>query len=177
MPKRSLVNQARQIRLASQMIEYGARIQVLEAETTLSRDRLIRLYKELRGSSPSKGMLPFSADWFVTWRPNIHSSLFYSFYRFLVDVAKETRIDAMMRAYEMYLEHTSNDQEVELTFTRAWTLLRFVESSVLGLCRCTTCGANFIAHAYTPSANYVCGLCRPPSRAGKRTTPAGSTVH
>lgn len=44
----------------------GARLQMLESETQLSRGRLIKLYKELRGSPPPKGMLPFSTDWFMT---------------------------------------------------------------------------------------------------------------
>ena len=30
--------------------------------------------------SPPKGMLPLSADWFVTWLPNVHSSFFYNIY-------------------------------------------------------------------------------------------------
>ena len=61
----------------------GARLQVLESETTLSRERLLRLYKEINGESPPKGMLPFSTDWFLTWQPNIHSSLFLGSYRHL----------------------------------------------------------------------------------------------
>jgi flagellar transcriptional activator FlhC len=165
--QKSLVDEARQTQLAIRMIGYGARIQVLEAETNLSRERLIRLYKELMGKSPSKGMLPFSADWFLTWRPNIHASLFCSFYRFLVDVAQEDRLDAMLSAYRVYLEQVSNKDDIELTFTRAWTLVRFMESSILGQCRCTQCGGKFIAYAYEPAASYVCGLCRPPARAGK----------
>ncbi|CAD6558632.1 Flagellar transcriptional regulator FlhC [Paraburkholderia hiiakae] len=170
---KSLLDEAKQTQLAIRMIGYGARMQVLEAETTLSRDRLIRLYKELCGKSPSKGMLPYSADWFVTWRPNIHASLYYSFYRFLLDVAQEEHVDAFLSAYQLYLEHTSNSGEVVLTFTRAWTLLRFVERSVLGLCTCTQCGGQFVSHAYEPASNYVCGLCRPPSRAGKLNTTFG----
>jgi flagellar transcriptional activator FlhC len=172
---KSLLNEVQQTQLAVRMIGYGARIQLLEAETTLSRERLIRLYKELCGKSPSKGMLPFSADWFITWRQNIHASLYYSFYRFLLDVACEERVNAMLSAYQLYLEYTSNSSEIVLTFTRAWTLIRFVESDVLGLCTCTRCGGRFLAHAYEPAANYVCGLCRPPSRAGKLKTLAGNT--
>lgn len=47
-----------------ELITTGARLQMLESETQLSRGRLIKLYKELRGSPPPKGMLPFSTDWF-----------------------------------------------------------------------------------------------------------------
>ncbi|MBU6492749.1 MAG: flagellar transcriptional regulator FlhC, partial [Burkholderiales bacterium] len=73
MRSKSVVHEAKQIQLAIELVELGARLQMLEAETTLSRDRLIKLYKELKGVSPPKGMLPFSTDWFVTWLPNIHS--------------------------------------------------------------------------------------------------------
>ena len=78
MADKSVVSELHQIQLAIELIELGARLQVLETETELSRGRLIRLYKEIRGASPPKGMLPFSTDWFVTWLPNIHSSLFYN---------------------------------------------------------------------------------------------------
>ena len=80
MASKSVSQEADDILLASSMITLGARLQVLEAETSLSHDRLARLYREIRGCSPPKGMLPFSVDWFMTWLPNIHSSLFYNVY-------------------------------------------------------------------------------------------------
>ncbi len=73
--------EAHEVLLASELIRLGARMQLLEAEIALSRDRLLRLYKEIRGSSPPKGMLPFSADWFVSWQPNIHATLFATFWQ------------------------------------------------------------------------------------------------
>src|SRR5687768_595083 len=76
MGKKSVVSEAREIQTAIEMINLGARLQLLESETNLSRERLIKLYKELKGVSPPKGMLPFSTDWFLTWQPNIHSSIF-----------------------------------------------------------------------------------------------------
>ena len=60
------------------LINLGARLQVLESETDLSYERLLRLYKEVSGKSPSKGQLPFSTDWFMTWQPNIHATLLAS---------------------------------------------------------------------------------------------------
>ena len=71
---KSLVSEARQTQLAIDLIKHGARLQLLEAETTLSRERLLKLYKEVRGVSPPKGMLPFSTDWFISWQPNIRPS-------------------------------------------------------------------------------------------------------
>src|SRR5690606_39507992 len=40
------------------------------------------LYREIRKASPPKGMLPYSVDWFMTWLPNIHATMFYSHFQF-----------------------------------------------------------------------------------------------
>ena len=73
MTARSLLDDNRQIQRAIRMIQLGARLQMLQSETELPYERLLKLYKEVAGKSPSKGQLPFSADWFMTWQPNIHS--------------------------------------------------------------------------------------------------------
>lgn len=156
-----------QVQLAIDLVELGARIQVLESETELSRSRLLRLYKEVRGDSPPRGMLPFSTDWFVTWLPNIHSSLFYNFYQQLTEDHGCDRMEAFVRAYRLYLEQMKLEgSEPVLGLTRAWTLLRFCESEQLELLPCGDCGGRFIAHAHTPMQDFVCGICAPPSRAG-----------
>ncbi len=158
----------RQVQLAIELIELGARLQVLESETDLSRGRLIKLYKEIRGMSPPKGMLPFSTDWFITWMPNIHSSLFYNIYRQLHDSMGGNRMESVVRAYRLYLEQISlDDGEPVLGLTRAWTLVRFFESEMLELAPCTSCGGHFVVHAHSPVQDFVCGICMPPSRAGK----------
>ena len=79
MRNKSVITEANEIRLAVDLVKLGARLQLLEAETNLSRERLLKLYKEVKGESPPKGMLPFSTDWFMTWQPNIHASLFMSY--------------------------------------------------------------------------------------------------
>jgi flagellar transcriptional activator FlhC len=170
MKKTSVVNEAEQIQLAIRMIKLGARLQLLESQTTLSRERLIKLYKELKGVSPPKGMLPFSTDWFLTWQPNIHSSIFYNIYKFMVGYADVKGIDAIIKAYSLYQQQVvEQDSDVEpvLSMTRAWTLVRFVESKMLRLKRCNCCGGDFIVNTYDLNQNYVCNLCHVPSRAGK----------
>lgn len=168
MSQKSLVDEMHQVQLAIELIELGARLQVLETETELSRTRLIKLYKEVRGMSPPKGMLPFSTDWFITWLPNVHSSLFYTIYISLKDTAGCERIDAFVKAYRLYDEQMSLENvEPVLGLTRAWTLVRFFESDLLQLNRCTRCHGQFVAHAHSPAQHYVCGICQPPSRAGK----------
>jgi flagellar transcriptional activator FlhC len=162
------MDEMHQVQLAIELIELGARLQVLETETELSRTRLIRLYKEVRGMSPPKGMLPFSADWFITWLPNIHSSLFYNIYvSFLTRTCCE-RINAFVKAYRLYNEQIALEGvEAVLGLTRAWTLVRFFESDILQRSQCTRCAGHFVSHAHTPTQAYVCGICQPPSRAGK----------
>jgi len=165
---KSVVSEARQIELAMELIELGARLQVLEAETSLSRERLLKLYKEVKGESPPKGMLPFSTDWFITWQPNIHASLFIQIHESLTRQAGARGIAAAITAYRLYLEHVRlRGLEPLLSFTRAWTLLRFFEAKLLQTAPCTRCNGRYVVHALELYDDFVCGLCAPPSRAGK----------
>lgn len=169
MAGKSLISEAKQIGLAVQLIKLGARLQMLEIETTLSRERLLNLYKEVRGESPPKGMLPFSTDWFVTWQPNIHSSLYINIHRYIIQHARLTGVEAVMKAYELYREQMpcQEGEEPVLSITRAWTLVRFFDSNMLTTAKCCECGGDFVTHAFDISKGYACGLCHMPSRAGK----------
>jgi flagellar transcriptional activator FlhC len=168
MRNKSVVTEAYQIQIAVKLIELGARLQLLQEETSLSRERLLKLYKEVRGVSPSKGMLPYSTDWFMSWSPNIHSSLFMDIHQFLVAHAELSGVEALVKAYCLYQEQiqVSGDEPV-LSVTRAWFLVRFFDAKMLQLTGCTECNGHFVVHADELYANYVCGICRPPSRAGK----------
>jgi len=172
MTAKSVLGEVRQIQLAVELIELGARLQFLETEVGLSRERLIRLYKELKGVSPPKGLLPFSTDWYMTWLANIHSSMFYNLYRFMLHEASESGLQALIKAYRLYSEQIqSHGGEIVLDFTRAYTMVRFFDSDMLQLSTCTRCGGHFVAHAHDHKHGYVCVLCRPPSRAGKARAP------
>jgi flagellar transcriptional activator FlhC len=176
MRNKSVVSEAKQINLAIELVDLGARLQVLEAETSLSRERLLKLYKEVKGKSPPKGMLPFSTDWFMSWQPNIHSSLFIDIHGFLVEHAGLRGIKAIIGAYRLYLEHVKvNDLECVLSLTRAWSLVRFFDAKMLVTVPCTQCSGRFIAHAMDLHQNFVCGMCHVPSRAGK-TRKAAATI-
>ncbi|MBS0967502.1 flagellar transcriptional regulator FlhC [Chimaeribacter arupi] len=170
MSEKSIVQEAKDIHLAMELITLGARLQMLESETQLSRGRLIKLYKELRGSPPPKGMLPFSTDWFMTWEQNIHSSMFYNIYLFLTQKGRCNGVEAVIKAYRLYLEQCPQQagEAPVLALTRAWTLVRFVDSGMLQMSGCTCCSGAFITHAHHPANTFVCSLCQPPSRAVKR---------
>jgi len=55
MSARSLLEDSRQIVKAIRMIELGARLQMLQSETNLPYERLLKLYKEVAGETPSPG--------------------------------------------------------------------------------------------------------------------------
>jgi flagellar transcriptional activator FlhC len=173
---KSVVGEAREVSRAIELIKLGARLQVLESEISLSRERLLRLYKEVAGVSPSKGMLPFSTDWFMTWQPSIHSSLFFNLYATVSKASGIDRVDALIRAYRLYQEHLALCGLPEvLSITRAWRLIKFCDAGMLDSARCTECNGRFVVHKYEPTASFVCGLCAPPARAGKTRQAAGTT--
>lgn len=169
MTKKSVVAESREIQLAIEMINLGARLQLLESETSLSRERLLKLYKELKGVSPPKGLLPFSVDWFITWQPNIHASFFMGIHKYLLAHAQISGIEAVLKAYKLYLEQMppGPGEEPVLSLTRAWTLVRFFNSKMLMTARCGACGGEFVVNRLDLRKNYICGLCHMPSRAGK----------
>ena len=169
MPRtKSILDEARQIERAVELIHLGARLQVLESETDLSYERLLRLYKEVAGKSPSKGQLPFSTDWFMTWQPNIHASLFLNIHEYLNKAAALEEIDAVIKAYKLYLEEVKvQGLEPMLSLTRAWRLVKFADNGMLTMTKCSCCGGHFVTHPHEIARHYVCGLCNPPARAGK----------
>jgi flagellar transcriptional activator FlhC len=164
----SLLEQNRQIGVAIRLIKLGARLQMLEAETQLPYERLLKLYKEVAGKSPSKGQLPFSTDWFVSWQPNIHASLFYNIHEYLQKASDMDNIEAIIKAYEMYQsEVDSAGVDPLISITRAWRLMKFVDCGMLETTKCVSCHGRFINHSYELAGGYRCGLCAPPPRAGK----------
>lgn len=169
MSAKTVAGEAQQVRIAIDLIEMGARLQLLQEETSLSRERLLRLYKEIKLESPSKGMLPYSTDWFMSWQPNIHSSLFMDVYQFLLKNAGIDGVQALITAYRLYLDQVQGIEDAEpvLSITRAWFMIRFFKAKMLQLTPCKECGGHFVTHSNDLLSNYVCGICHPPARAGK----------
>lgn len=163
MYKGSVAEEAREVLRAIELIRLGARMPVLERELALSRDRISRIYRETKRALPPKGALPFSTDWYFARLPNIHASLFYNIYLFLRDEAKCSRFDALTRAYRLYLEHCESAQiERVLSFTRAWSLLRFFEGRLLTLTRCAACSGRFVRRMQETHAGSPCLMCAAP---------------
>ena len=175
---KSVLNESKQIERAARLIEMGARMQVLESETTLSYERLIRLYKEIAGKSPSKGQLPFSTDWFLTWQENIHSSLFLNIYEYLSKGVDLDSVDLLTKAYRLYNEQVAAAEiEPLLSFTRAWRLVKFIDANMLELTQCSQCKGKFVTDMYENARHFVCGMCNPPARAGKSKSAGALMLH
>jgi flagellar transcriptional activator FlhC len=79
---KTVLGEAQQIKIATDLIEMGARLQVLQEETSLSRERLLKLYKEVKGESPSKGMLPYSTDWLSAGNPTFTHPCLWEYINF-----------------------------------------------------------------------------------------------
>jgi len=113
-------------------------------------------------------MLPFSTDWFMTWQPNIHCSLFMNFYSTCIKHTDLEDGECLVKAYKLYREQiTALGLPEVLSLTRAWRLVKFFDAGMLTTTACKTCEGNFVVHTYDLVGNYECGLCNMPSRAGK----------
>ncbi len=166
---KSVLNESKQIERAAMLIQMGARMQVLESETTLSYERLIRLYKEIAGKSPSKGQLPFSTDWFLT--------LFLNIYEYLSKGVDLDSVELLTKAYRLYNEQVATAEiEPLLSFTRAWRLVKFVDAGMLTRTKCSQCGGQFVTELYE-NRHFTCGLCNPPARAGKSKSAGALMLH
>lgn len=168
---KSMLGEAKRIERAVELIQLGARLQVLEVETPMSYERLLHLYKEVAGKSPPKGQLPFSVDWFMTWKENVHASLFANIHAYIGKASDMDDVDVLIKSYRLYMQQAQAcGLEVVLTLTRAWRLTKFLENNMLETNTCIKCGGSFITHLYENHKHYVCGLCQPPARAGGTAT-------
>jgi len=88
-------------------------------------------------------------------------------YASLIKSAPLDDIDAMVKAFRLYLEQCRfNGLQPELSFTRAWRLVRFIDAKMLRRACCGRCGGHFVVRDFDLTHDYLCGLCEMPARAG-----------
>lgn len=175
--RRSLMEDAEQVELASAYVEMGARLSVLEAITTISKEKLSSLYREIQGKSPPKGQLPYSTEWYLSWQPNIHSSLFLGYHSGLRNQELNCDHWVTAKAFRLYQDQIRilGLPEV-LTMTRAWRLVQFMNVGMLSTASCKLCGGKFVVDPYGLNKQFTCGLCKPPSKAGRGASDSPSYV-
>jgi flagellar transcriptional activator FlhC len=159
----SAADQISRLSLAVSMAKIGARPQLIMAETGLSKDKARKIYRDATGKNPPTGQAPYSPDEFVKlWRLNIDASLFINIHQNITSTSQITQIDALIKSYKLYLEHVHlRGTQRELSFNRAWTLLRLIDAGLLVMTQCTKCGGKFVAHPSVLDARYLCVFCRP----------------
>lgn len=165
----SPLQRCQQTLVALQFIELNTPISIIALETGLRTNTLRKMYQEHAGHLPPRGTLPFSSDWYLQWRPNIHASLFANLYLDLLNTGLESS-ERLTAAYRHYMSELAcfDDNAPLLSIARAWTLLRFCRGQILQLTPCHHCQAHYISSAYQPSNSFICGICRTPSHAGYR---------
>jgi len=152
--------EAPEIARAVDLIHLGARLHLLESETPLSRERLLALYEEVTGIPPAEAGPLAPAEWFLHWQPNVHASLFIGIWRYLQAFAGLRGMDAIARAYRLYMAHMqASGIDPILTVTRAWTVVRYL-GVLLSTVRCGECGHEFVVDAQSLESARRCGLCR-----------------
>ncbi|WP_051150949.1 FlhC family transcriptional regulator [Tatumella saanichensis] len=166
-----MLRDAAEILCAGELIRLGARLPLLESVTALSRRKLTRLYKQVAGTPPSTGQLPYSADWFINWQHNLHATAFYHVWVGVQPQKKASAAACLLSAYRLYLENCPPGCVSPLTLTRAWMLIRFCQAGMLELIPCSHCGGKFINHRHQPQGSFICCFCQPPSRAQHRCQP------
>lgn len=172
----SLVNRHREMKCAYELFKQGARLQVVQSLTSLSRSRLVKLYVDINGCSPPKGQLPSSDAWFCQHEANIHASLFWNLFTLIETHATNlSEGELISAAYNAYMREASLHGE-ELTYTgagepifsitRARTLLRLMRIGGLSVTECNQCQGNFIYSPLNTPSNkhdFFCTLCKLPS--------------
>lgn len=160
----NLVDQTSRTLQAIELLKLGAKPQFVSAETGININRAHKLFRDVNGYPPRKGQSPFSADCFVSIKKlNIDASLFINIHRNITSNSQITPIDALVKSYKLYLEHVylRGDTYRELSFTRAWTLLRLIDAGMLDLVKCTKCGGKFVALPSVRNNKFLCVFCRP----------------
>ncbi len=163
-----LVQQLDLMLKAKELIALGARMQVLEDLTPIPREKLLKLYKEIQGKAPPRGLLPFSVEWFLEWQPSLHTALYLSRREMLLTLnPRASSKDLLAPIYKNYLHCTNSlGMEPVLSLTRAWSVERFLNAKMLKKVACTCCNCVYVGLPHENSKYFVCGLCKVPARAG-----------
>jgi flagellar transcriptional activator FlhC len=159
----SAADQISRLSLAINLARIGARPQLITAETGLSKDKARKIYRDATGKNPPTGQTPYSPDEFVKlWRLNIDASLFVNIHQNITSNAQIAQIDALIKSYKLYLEHVHlRGTQRELSFNRAWTLLRLIDADMLCVAQCIKCGGKFIALPSVRNDRFQCVFCHP----------------
>lgn len=158
-------SEAREIARAAALVKLGAPLQVVESETRLPGEQLLRLYQDIHKQSPASEMAPIPMEWFMQWQRNTHASVFLNLHECLSQTSDLDEVEALVRSYQIYREQLKVlDLPEVLSITHAWRLLKFVDAGMLALTPCTHCEGAFVVPTPALHEPFVCVPCRTPPR-------------
>lgn len=168
---RRVLDDKKAINQAIELIRMGARVSILADMLPVSHDRLSLLYREIKGSQPPKGLIPYSEGWYMRWETNIHSSLFYVLYQHVINLEVTDEIERLILSYRMYLDHLGLTEDVDLerdapplSLTRAWLLLNLIRIKSFEMRSCQQCQQPFLHYRANELVAISCGFCVIPAR-------------
>jgi hypothetical protein len=157
----------RLLEMAKQAFELGARCNVVETITGLSRGELSRTFQSVPQMHANHGGMPSSANWFLNDNNHVigvHVAHFYAyfFHQFERGISP---LEALIVAYQRYFSRYAYDPR--LAFDRAFLLITCVHrlwtmsAPTLEAVRCTECRSLFIgALGSSVVLHHNCPLCK-----------------
>jgi flagellar transcriptional activator FlhC len=158
-------SEERELVRAATWVQLGATLQMLESETKLPRERLLRLYQAICRKPPPAGVSPIPADWFMQWQPNTHAAVFLNVYEYLATAGDLDEQDALVLSYQLYREQLKVlDLPEVLSLAHVWRLVKYVDAGQLMLKPCHRCEASFVVHTLDLHELFVCDPCQAPAQ-------------
>lgn len=163
--------------LAAELFRLGLRTPHVAELSKLSKDSLSKIHREIFGRPATKGQLPYSIEWFMKWRHNMHASLFLKIYSqpgpYVRDLNLMGHVGAFpaigddarqfLNAYWQYVRYVESvGDECFLNGQRAYLATQLIGKAIW-LAPCCECGQQHLVYAYSEGGNR-CGNCFVPNR-------------
>lgn len=145
--------------VARQMLQYGGRASIVQAETGLSASRINALYDEVCGGKPKpRGSFIYSAKRFFRDRDKLRDALLFAlFYR--IALKEDHSGFPTLSAYGMYRIFRPWGG---FDYTDAFAVARFLMNGQMFIQYCGGCGAATLRLPNNDAARcLVCGSCIP----------------
>lgn len=119
-----------------------------------------RIYKEVHGVAPPKGMLPYSPERSIgTSEKRLHASYYGKKYNELAKLGL-TGAHLHLATYRYYLlEFEATVDDALLSFEQAFKIIQSIQIGDLIYAKCGQCSSHFLNVFGTPLSNHSCPVC------------------
>jgi hypothetical protein len=152
--------------LACEMITLNARTSIVSAVCQISKRSALQLHKEIHGTIPKKGLLPYDPYWVIKTPENcLHASLFYRIVQNITVNIKDNKSDNLftatifLTAYKVYLQTMTKTKKELFSINRAWNVGQQIKNSDIHGISCPRCHSGYLAIKNYPQPFQLCPLC------------------